>query len=132
MTRLRNRLIPPLSALLTSRRRRDLARNFHALRRRLSGAPPTVRYFHQVDDPYSHLAAQMRAPLMARYAVTVEVYLVPPTFADLADESWRGPAEANRKALLEAGLCGAPTYRVSGKPAHWGQDRLWALEEDIP
>ena len=52
--------------------------------------------------------------------------------AGLADEGWRAPAEANRKALLEAGLWGAPTYRVNGKPAHWGQDRLWALEEDIP
>jgi len=52
--------------------------------------------------------------------------------AGLADDSWRGPAEANRRALLEAGLWGAPTYRVNGKPAHWGQDRLWTLEEDIP
>lgn len=52
--------------------------------------------------------------------------------AGLADDSWRAAAEANRRALLEAGLWGAPTYRVNGKPAHWGQDRLWALEEDIP
>jgi len=52
--------------------------------------------------------------------------------AGLADDSWRTSAEANRLALLEAGLWGAPTYRVNGKPAHWGQDRLWALEEDIP
>lgn len=51
--------------------------------------------------------------------------------AGLADDGWRVPAEANRHALLEAGLWGAPTYRVNGKPAHWGQDRLWALEEDI-
>jgi 2-hydroxychromene-2-carboxylate isomerase len=51
--------------------------------------------------------------------------------AGLADESWRAFAEANRLALLEAGLWGAPTYRVNGKPAHWGLDRLWALEEDI-
>jgi 2-hydroxychromene-2-carboxylate isomerase len=49
----------------------------------------------------------------------------------LADESWRQPAEANRQALFEAGLWGAPSYRVNGRPAHWGQDRLWALEEDI-
>ena len=49
----------------------------------------------------------------------------------LADHSWRGVAEENRKALLGAGLWGAPTYRVDGGPAHWGQDRLWMLEEDI-
>jgi 2-hydroxychromene-2-carboxylate isomerase len=45
---------------------------------------------------------------------------------------WRASAEANRLALLEAGRWGAPTYRVNGKPAHWGQDRPRTLEEDIP
>ncbi|OYU71613.1 MAG: hypothetical protein CFE28_07770 [Alphaproteobacteria bacterium PA2] len=49
----------------------------------------------------------------------------------LADESWRQPAEVNRQALFDAGLWGAPSYCVNGRPAHWGQDRLWALEEDI-
>jgi len=51
--------------------------------------------------------------------------------AALADDSWRAAAEANRAALFDAGLWGAPTYRVNGGPAHWGQDRLWALEEDL-
>ena len=53
------------------------------------------------------------------------------TTAALADESWRVTAEENRAALFDAGLWGAPTYRVNGGDAHWGQDRLWALEEDI-
>jgi 2-hydroxychromene-2-carboxylate isomerase len=26
---------------------------------------------------------------------------------------------------------GAPTFRVNGGPAHWGQDRLWALREGL-
>jgi 2-hydroxychromene-2-carboxylate isomerase len=51
--------------------------------------------------------------------------------AALADESWRAVAEKNRLALFDAGLWGAPTYRVDGRPAHWGQDRIWALEEDV-
>ena len=51
--------------------------------------------------------------------------------AALADDSWRAIAETNRAALFEAGLWGAPTFRVNGLPAHWGQDRIWALEEDI-
>ena len=34
--------------------------------------------------------------------------------AALADESWRDAAEANRAALFDAGLWGAPTYRVNG------------------
>ena len=49
----------------------------------------------------------------------------------LADETWRAPAEVNRRALFDAGLWGAPSYCVNGRPAHWGQDRLWALEEDL-
>jgi 2-hydroxychromene-2-carboxylate isomerase len=53
------------------------------------------------------------------------------TDAALADESWRPAAEANRQALFDAGLWGAPTYRVDGGAAHWGQDRLWVLEEDL-
>jgi len=51
--------------------------------------------------------------------------------AALADGSWRVVAETNREALFEAGLWGAPTYRIEGGLAHWGQDRLWTLEEDL-
>lgn len=53
------------------------------------------------------------------------------TKAALADESWRIIAEDNRQALFDAGLWGAPSFRVDGRPAHWGQDRFWALEQDI-
>lgn len=51
--------------------------------------------------------------------------------AALTDESWRDIAEENRVALFDAGLWGAPSFRVNGRPAHWGQDRFWALEQDI-
>jgi len=51
--------------------------------------------------------------------------------AALADESWLALAEQNRVALFEAGLWGAPSFRVNGSDAHWGQDRIWALEEDV-
>ncbi len=51
--------------------------------------------------------------------------------AALADESWRGPAELNRQELLSMGLWGAPTLRVDDLPGHWGQDRLWAVEQDL-
>ena len=49
----------------------------------------------------------------------------------LAGPGWKAAAEENRKALFEAGLSGMPPFRVDGKPAHWGQDRYWALEQDI-
>ncbi len=53
------------------------------------------------------------------------------TRAALADESWRGPAEDNRSELFALGLWGAPTLRVDHGPAYWGQDRLWAVEQDL-
>lgn len=49
----------------------------------------------------------------------------------LADDSWRAVAEANRLELLGLGLWGVPSFRVSGMPPHWGQDRLWAVERDL-
>lgn len=55
----------------------------------------------------------------------------PAMHAALSDESWRAAAEANRAAMLEAGLWGVPSFRVNAGPAHWGQDRLWAVEEDL-
>jgi 2-hydroxychromene-2-carboxylate isomerase len=51
--------------------------------------------------------------------------------AALADDSWRAVAEANRELLLGLGLWGVPSFRVAGLPPHWGQDRLWAVEQDL-
>ena len=44
--------------------------------RRRAGARHTVEYFHQVEDGYSHLAAQLLAPLAERYDVDVICHLV--------------------------------------------------------
>jgi 2-hydroxychromene-2-carboxylate isomerase len=49
----------------------------------------------------------------------------------LSREDWRAAAEANRAALFARGLWGAPTFQVDERPALWGQDRLWAVEEDL-
>jgi 2-hydroxychromene-2-carboxylate isomerase len=51
--------------------------------------------------------------------------------AALADDSWRAVAEANRQEMFGQGLWGVPSFRVGGLPAHWGQDRLWAVEQDL-
>jgi 2-hydroxychromene-2-carboxylate isomerase len=51
--------------------------------------------------------------------------------AALADPSWRAVAEANRRELLALGLWGVPSFRVDDRPALWGQDRLWMLEQDL-
>jgi len=49
----------------------------------------------------------------------------------LKDESWRKVAEANREELFALGLWGVPSFRVNNNPAHWGQDRLWAIEQEL-
>jgi 2-hydroxychromene-2-carboxylate isomerase len=46
------------------------------LQRRLAGTPPTVHYFHQVDDPYSHLAVQKLDQLRANYTLPFAIHLV--------------------------------------------------------
>jgi 2-hydroxychromene-2-carboxylate isomerase len=51
--------------------------------------------------------------------------------AALADDAWRAVAQANREELLALGLWGVPSFRVDARPAQWGQDRLWAIEEDL-
>ncbi len=45
-------------------------------RRKALGAPHTVSYFHQVDDPYSHLMSQILEELQRRYDIVIEPYLV--------------------------------------------------------
>ncbi|MBM4191744.1 MAG: hypothetical protein FJ196_01555 [Gammaproteobacteria bacterium] len=49
----------------------------------------------------------------------------------ITDETWRIAAEQHRIQLLSTGLWGVPSFRVTGLPAYWGQDRLWCLEDDL-
>ena len=56
--------------------------------RRRSGAPHLVEYFHQVDDPYSHLAVQALQLMADRYAVELKPWLVG------APEDWAAPERA--------------------------------------
>ena len=51
--------------------------------------------------------------------------------AALPDESWRAVAGANREALLAMDLWGVPSFRVNNMPGHWGQDRLWVIEQEL-
>jgi 2-hydroxychromene-2-carboxylate isomerase len=51
--------------------------------------------------------------------------------AALLDESWRAVAAANREDLLALDLWGVPAFRVNDLPGHWGQDRLWVIEQEL-
>ena len=64
MTSLARRIAPVVVQTLTSPRTREARRWWLEQRRRLSGEPHRVRYFHQVDDPYSQLAAQVLPELL--------------------------------------------------------------------
>ncbi|MDZ7781622.1 MAG: DsbA family protein [Halioglobus sp.] len=56
----------------TARRRRKAERA-----RRREGRPHEVEYFHQVEDGYSHLAAQILEALAQRYEIELVCHLVP-------------------------------------------------------
>lgn len=45
-------------------------------RRKVEGRAHCVEYFHNVEDPYSHLAAQLLAPLLERYDIDLVCHLV--------------------------------------------------------
>lgn len=51
--------------------------------------------------------------------------------AALADTRWRAVAEANREEMFTLGIWGVPAFRVNEGSAHWGQDRLWLLEQQL-
>lgn len=51
-------------------------RDLEEARRQRRGEPHVVEYFHQLDDPYSHLSAQVLAVFAARYDVLVKVHLI--------------------------------------------------------
>ena len=56
--RLQTRIRSQAMRLMASEAFMGLSRRRARLKRRLTGQAPVVHYFHQVDDPYSHLAVQ--------------------------------------------------------------------------
>ncbi|MDA0977294.1 MAG: DsbA family protein [Proteobacteria bacterium] len=75
-----------LISFLASRTRTRMVRARARLRR---SGPPVVHYFHQVDDPYSHLAVQKLRELSNRYLVRFEVHLVSSPPADYQGDTTR-------------------------------------------
>ncbi|MEX2206044.1 MAG: DsbA family protein [Myxococcota bacterium] len=88
-------LIPQL---LTSPRTRATRRWLAERRRRLRSEPHRVHYFHQVDDPYSQLAAQILTPLAERFDVELVPHLVGPPSDAAAPERARLELFARRDA----------------------------------
>ncbi|MGI9324328.1 MAG: DsbA family protein [Pseudomonadales bacterium] len=70
-TRIRSTFMRRFSSAEYLEKQRAKARK----RREKSGAAPIIHYFHQVDDPYSHLAVQKFDQLKARYDLKFQPYL---------------------------------------------------------
>ncbi|ARN76423.1 2-hydroxychromene-2-carboxylate isomerase [Oceanicoccus sagamiensis] len=75
--------------------------------RRKQNLPHIVEYFHQVDDAYSHLAAQLLKPLLARYNIEVVCHLVTGPVGDNVAE----PDLLLKLAQYDAALV-APEYHL--------------------
>ena len=84
-------------------------RRAHAeIRRVKSGAPHIVEYFHQLDDPYSHLTAQVLAKFAARYDIVIKPHLINAT----GGKNQPRPAELAVWAHRDATLI-APHYGLN-------------------
>lgn len=93
------RRVGPLAiAAFTSGRVRSLRRSLAELARRAGRAPRRVDYFHQVDDPYGQLAAQLLPAFVWRYDIELVPHLVDPPSDTAAPERERLAAFARRDA----------------------------------
>lgn len=95
---LRTLLTPLISGWLLSPRRQASARARAERRRCARGLPHEVHYFHQVDDPYSALACQALAGLLARHDIQLLPHLVSPPADAAAPDRPRLVAYSRRDA----------------------------------
>lgn len=95
-------LLPAFSERLLSRQRLLQQRAEVERRRIRAGERHDVHYFHQVDDPYSALAAASLAPLLARYDIDIVAHVVNPPADDAAPERAQLVAYSRRDAQLLA------------------------------
>lgn len=98
MGTLARRLLPPIAVAITSERTLAFRRSWNEATRRLRGAPHEVHYFHQVDDPYGYLVAQVLERFVERYDVKLVPWIVGPPPDDAAPDRARLEAFARKDA----------------------------------
>jgi len=91
---------------LTSDAALEKARAQAEARRQKTGAMHVVDYFHQADDPYSHLMVQMLEPFAARFDVRIAFHLVSPPPDWAAPDRQRLVAYSRRDAAVLAARAG--------------------------
>jgi 2-hydroxychromene-2-carboxylate isomerase len=85
---LKSFVVPRIAAWVTGERRLQRRRAMQESRRKAASAPHVVDYFHDVTDPYSHLAAQVLDAFAACYDIRLDVHLVSPP------PDWAAPERA--------------------------------------
>ncbi len=115
--------------------------------RRRRGEPHVVHYFHQLDDPYAHLTAQVLAAFAARYDIDLELHLIRASGGSTQPELEKLRVWARRDAELiaphlglsfpsQAGTVPAPEHQVlAGRALASGGDdavtRIAAISEAL-
>ena len=89
---LRTLLVSRVAEVITGEARLQSRRAREERRRRASGEPHRIDYFHQVDDPYSWLVAQVLPLLASRYEINLRCHLVS------APADWAAPERARLEA----------------------------------
>jgi 2-hydroxychromene-2-carboxylate isomerase len=101
MSTLKKTVIKYVLRVLTHPAVRQWQRARASLVRRIKGASAQVHYFHQVDDPYSHLCVQLLERLGHRYDVDLLAHLVsPPEDSAAPDRERLGHWSLRDAALL--------------------------------
>jgi len=121
---LKSALTSRVMGYATSEARLRTARARAERRRRAAGAPHVIEYFHQVDDPYSYLAAQALLAIRNRYGVEIRPRLVGPPADWAAPERARLIAYARSDAARLARRAGFAFVDPGAQPA---QDRVAAV-----
>jgi 2-hydroxychromene-2-carboxylate isomerase len=103
---LKGLIAPVVTSLITSPRTRDFRRAVAERLRKLRSEPHRVEYFHQVDDPYSQLSAQVLSQLAKRFNITLTPHLVDPPEDSAAPERERLIAYSRKDAAAIAPTLG--------------------------
>ena len=81
-----SRLRSLIASVSFGRRLQNIKRSLHEMRRRVSGRSHQVIYFHQIDDPYSHLRVQALARVQSSFDIDLQLRIVPAPSDDAAPE----------------------------------------------
>ena len=128
MSAFKNIVIKHVVRILTHPRVRQWRRARASLVRRMQGAPAQVHYFHQADDPYSHLCVQLLVRLGQSYDVDLVPHLVsPPEDSAAPDRERLGQWSLRDAALLaQANGLEAPTSPPDAKALAAAESALGA------